>query len=118
MQCNNYWLVTYRDGRVFPEYGVDGHARSWGDAPHEGVEELLFMDMQAGLLVKVEVPEGAEPVLFRRHRIEVDPTSGGEIGHTMIPCVGWRKDGEEHYRFALAGEAPGQWLETSDFQAV
>lgn len=108
-----YWIVIYRDGTTFMEVDDQGRVSSWAAAPHENVEELQFVNAAMRPFLRVLVPEGAEPVLFRRHRLELDPQAVEPL-HDVIPCVGWRKGREAKYCFAVDGRI----IETNDLQAV
>lgn len=63
---------------------------------------------------RVDIPDGATPVFFRRRKIELDPNTNSEK-RSAIHCIGWKKGDSAVYLFVFND---GSTLLTSDLQAV
>lgn len=111
----SHWLVIYENGHIESEIDAEGRARGWAEVSHEQVQELRFLRDDLRDELQITVPPGAEPILFRRNRIEVDPVTEQEVSHAVIPCVGYRLGDQERYDFRLPD---GRVLSTPDLQAV
>jgi hypothetical protein len=64
---------------------------------------------------RVDIPEGAVPVFFRRRKIELDPSAKNGEKRTTIHCIGWKHEEKAVYLFVFDN---GSTLLTSDLQAV
>lgn len=100
------WNVTYHDDRKAAEHELPNFAT----AVNAG--QIKRLDLSG--VHHIDIPNGAEPVFFRRRCVTVNPNTGGESNLTTH-CIGWRDSGNECYLFV---RDDGSTLLTSDFQAM
>ncbi len=108
------WSVEYHNGVIVPEFDDERpDGRGWAEINSLQVKYVRLH--QAGWPAhNVTVPDGAEPVFFRRRRIEMD-TSTIEQKLSTMHCIGWKNGQSACYLFICED---GSTLLTSDFQAV
>lgn len=105
------WRVTYHDGTQIPEFDDERpDGRGFGEVEKHRVKTVELLGKHS-----VTIPDGAEPVFFRRRRVTVNPTDDTTVNHQAIHCIGWRRDDQEVYLFVFAD---GATLLSSDLQAV
>lgn len=108
------WRVTYQDGTTTDEYDeLRSDGRGWAEREAKPVQAVTLT--QDGVAAQsIPIPEGAEPVFFRRRFISLDPVTG-EGGRKTVHCIGWTHGEEAVYLFVNDN---GSTLLTADFQAV
>lgn len=110
------WSVTYHnDSQVteFDESRPDGRGFSEVDKP-----SIKALDLDTPELLgkhRVLIPDGAEPVFFRRRRIELNPNTEQQQAHPPTHCIGWKKGDEACYLFVLYD---GSTLLTNELNAI
>jgi len=115
---NWMWVAVYDNDELLPECPADSHGRhmAFADIDRSRLVSLLLAPRVEGLpQIAVQVPPGAEPVLFRRRYVELQFSAGGAVGPNTIHCLGWEKNGVGAYTFAFED---GSILTTSDRNAV
>jgi hypothetical protein len=77
---------------------------------------LALYDCAGELSHRVDVPQGAQGVFFRRRSTEIG-LSPDEPGHfsTIAHCIGWKRDGEAVYLFVLDNNST---ILTNNLQAI
>lgn len=116
--CDVYtWQVTYRDGTVTCEYDesrLDG--RGWTERDAKDVATITLARAEDGTEVQsMLVPEGAEPVFFRRRTVTVNPNDESIQRDSTVHCIGWKRADEAVYLFVYED---GSTLLTDNLQAV
>lgn len=109
------WQVTYVDGTCtheFDESKPDG--RGWAEREAKDVATITLArdGMQTH---SVAVPEGAEPMFFRRRSLTFGLTDGSTQQGNAIHCIGWKREQEAVYLFVFNDSST---LLTTDLQAV
>jgi hypothetical protein len=111
------WQATYRDGTSINEYDdarPDG--RGWAEREAKEVATITLARVSDGTAVQsIDVPEGAEPVFFRRRSLTFGPTDESARKGTLAHCIGWKRNDEAVYLFVFDD---GSTLRTPDLQAV
>lgn len=104
------WYVIYDEHTGFHEFDVN----SFADVDQARVKTLLLLQ---GTQVshRVDIPQGAQPIFFRRRRIEINLRSEQASDHTTTHCIGWKRGDEAVYLFAFDD---GSTYLTTDLQAV
>ncbi len=105
------WRVTYHDSSTLDEYDEtrpDG--RGFAEIDSAQVRMVELSD-----ILKIAVPDGAEPVFFRRRRVVLNPEDDTVVNRSVVHCIGWKKDDDACYLFVFAD---GSTLLSSDLQAV
>lgn len=102
------WRVTYHDDTEITEDQAGGFA----NVDQARVKAVELRPGWGDDLHRVEVPDGAVPVFFRRRQIVVSPEglTPGSITH----CIGWKRGDEAVYLFV---QSDGSTLLTNDLQA-
>ena len=110
------WQVKYRDHTWVAEYTHERpDGRGWAEIEQPRVAFIELLPTREGLPEHgVQVPEGAQPVCFRRRQILLDEAAQ-DMGRRTIHCIGWKHGVVEVYLFVFDN---GTALLTSDFQAV
>lgn len=115
------WHVTLRDDSEVPEFDdVRTDGRGFGEVDKAQVSHVHLRLPDGTHSHVVAIPDGAEPVFFRRRKIELDPNTD-EQKLTTIHCIGWKRGGSDIYPLNavyLFVFGDGSVLLTSDFQAV
>lgn len=110
------WSVVSHDDTQIPEFD---EARPDGRGFAEiDKAQVKFLDLNtADLLAKhrVLIPDGAEPVFFRRRAIVLNLETEQETGRSTTHCIGWKKGDEACYLFIFED---GSTLLTSDLNAI
>lgn len=111
------WQVTYVDGtctRECDESRTDG--RGWAEREAKDVATITLARVEDGTVVQsIDVPEGAEPVFFRRRTVTVNPNDESMQRDSTVHCIGWKRAGEAVYLFVYED---GSTLLTDNLQAV
>lgn len=111
------WRVLYQDGTTtdeFDEARPDG--RGWAEREDKPVQTITLARVKDGMVVQsIDVPEGTEPVFFRRRIVTFDPTGSNPQHDTLAHCIGWKRGDEAEYLFVFDD---GRTLLTDDLQAV
>jgi hypothetical protein len=111
------WRVVYQDGTVTDEYdNARPDGRGFGERKAKPVAEIRLMTWHPfnDHEHRVDIPDGATAVFFRRRSIVLNPTTG-EGGRTTVHCIGWKREQEAVYLFVFDDSST---LLTSDLQAV
>ena len=110
------WVAHYADGTRVPEY-VDGVARGWRDVAHARVVALSLIPTDPNQdVIRLELPQGAMPVLFRRRSVTVAYQDGWPVtSRETITVIGWESATASHY---LAVSANGDVHATPDREAL
>ncbi len=91
------WRVVYHDERG----GIhENAANSFADVDQSRVKSLFLVPLRGGPPHRVSIPKGAQPLFFRRRRIELNPNTD-EQTHKTVHCIGWKRDDEAVYLFVL-----------------
>jgi hypothetical protein len=113
------WCVTLHDDTQIVEFDddrPDGRGFSELDKSQKAQIKTLHLFRPNGLYsYVVTIPDGAEPVFFRRNPIEISLSENKEVGRTRINCIGWKQGDSACYLFVFGD---GSVLMTSDFRAV
>lgn len=112
------WRVTYADGTTtneFDESRPDG--RGWAEKENKPVQTITLVRVSDGAEVQsIDVPEGTEPVFFRRRCLVFGPTDEYTRQQgTLAHCIGWKRGDEATYLFVFDD---GSIFRSSDLQAV
>jgi hypothetical protein len=114
MQDKYMWQVIYADGTFTAEYDLGrSDGRGFAEIEDKTVKHICLLNL--GLAVHtVNIPDGAQPVFFRRRMIALDG-SGSEQGRSTVHCIGWKRAESACYLFVLPD---GSTLLSDDLQAV
>lgn len=105
------WRAMYRDETVVCEENVDKFA----DIDASRVTSLFLYPLAGGGTHRVDIPQGAQPVFFRRHPLEINVMQASGAWHPTVYCIGWKKDEQSVYLFIFDD---GSTLLSNDLQAV
>jgi hypothetical protein len=109
------WSVWCADGTVLCEYDRP-EGRGFAEVASLSVVGILLLPLQGvSPSYRVDIPQGAQPVFFRRRSVTVSPLAGESEPRPTTHCIGWKKDEQAVYLFVFDG---GSTLLTSDLQAV
>jgi len=112
-QMDGYiWQAVYTDETVIGEYDVL-EGRGFSEVDVSRVKTLLLLGN--GGAHAIAVPDGAEPVFFRRRRATLELFDASDNAWNTTHCIGWRMGKQEVYHFVFEDDST---LVTSDFQAV
>ena len=106
------WRVVYDDGQTCINENEDN---SFANVDVSRAKHILLIPLAGDSFCRVNIPEGATPVFFRRRSITLDPLSGQESNRTTIHCIGWKRGDEAVYLFI---HEDGSTLLTDNLQAV
>lgn len=112
------WHVQYQDGTATDEYDEarpDG--RGWAEIGEKPVKDVWLMgpDLSVHSGYKMNVPQGATPVFFRRRRAVINLNNDSMTGQGAIHCIGWTRGEKGVYLFVFDD---GSTLLTDDLEAV
>lgn len=111
------WQVLYTDDTSTSEYDEtrpDG--RGWAEREAKEVTTITLARVADGTVVQsIDIPEGAEPVFFRRRTLTISLTDDSRQQGTLAHCIGWKSEQEAVYLFVFDD---GSTLRSSDLQAV
>jgi hypothetical protein len=89
---------------------------SFADVDQTCVKTLFLLPLQGNRHQhRIDLPQGATPVFFRRRSIEINPLQGATGERPTVHCIGWKRGDEAVYLFAFED---GSTLLTTDLQAV
>jgi hypothetical protein len=113
------WCAIYDDGHtVISESDVGSFADiHCADIPSSRVQTLLLLPMP-GIerdLQRMDIPQDATPVFFRRRSVEINPLQGNARSRPTVHCIGWKRGDEATYLFVFDD---GSTLLTDNLQAV
>ena len=109
------WSVLCADGTVLCEYDRP-EGRGFAEVASLPPVGLLLLPLQGiGPSHRVDVPQGATPVFFRRRSVTISPLAGESAPRPTTHCIGWKHGDEAVYLFVFDD---GSTLLTSDLQAV
>ncbi|HTJ49434.1 MAG TPA: hypothetical protein VL443_08290 [Cyclobacteriaceae bacterium] len=111
---NSYsWTIIYKNGNFFNEYDCAGK-RKFSDIDIKDVKHLRLDPMEIGLQTHfVNIPEGAEPIFFRRTQIAFAPEKVENL--LTAHCIGWKKENTAVYLFVFSD---GSTILSDDLQTV
>lgn len=105
------WCATYHNGALVPEYNDDRpDGRGFAEVDASQVKVLSLSSAH-----HVMIPDGAEPVFFRRRVIAVNPNTDEQQTSTVAHCIGWKKSDDACYLFVFDN---GSTILTTDLNAV
>lgn len=111
------WRIKYDDGTFTNEYDEsrpDG--RGFAEREEKPVRSVqLLRTGTAEVEQWFAVPEGAEPVFFRRRSVTFNPLTGAQESQNTVHCIGCKQDERALYLFVFDN---GETLLTSELQAV
>ena len=111
------WSVAYRDGTFTHEYDdarPDG--RGFAEREEKPVQTITLARVEdKAKVTSVAVPEGAEPLFFRRRARLINSNTGDTLQSGTTHCVGWKCGDEVAYLFVFDD---GTTLLTKNLQAV
>jgi hypothetical protein len=106
------WCAIYKDGTTISETSEN----CFGDVDQPCVKTLLLLPVKRGIEPqRMDIPEGATPVFFRRHSLELQLIDGQEKPYPTRYCIGWKSEERALYLFVFDD---GSTLETDNLQAV
>ncbi len=111
------WHVEYHNGVIVREFEeLDSQGRGFAEVNSSQVKAVALssLSLPAQEVHRVEIPEGAEPVFFRRRAtiaFQGDDTPDVSVKH----CIGWRRGEQGVYLFVREG---GSTLLTDNHQAI
>jgi hypothetical protein len=131
------WSVTYSDGTTMYEYDIP-EGRGFAEIGEKAVKALEIQPQRDRVLpaYRMDIPDGATPVFFRRRFISLSPKQQAPLASVLagneapdaelfsavlasptqtVHCIGWKRGEEEWYHFVFAN---GALLVTDNFQAV
>lgn len=131
------WGVTYSDGTTMHEYD-NAEGRGFAEIGEKPVKSLEIQPQRDRVLAayRMDIPDGATPVFFRRRFISLGPErlaplievlAGNKAPNSelfeqvvasptqTVHCIGWKCGEEALYRFVFEN---GSSLDSSDLQAV
>jgi hypothetical protein len=106
------WRVVYEDGKTCINENEDN---SFADVDKMRAKTIILLSLLDESSYRVDVPDGATVVFFRRRSVRINPISGESNFSATVHCVGWKNDEEAEYHFVFGD---GSALVTSDFQAI
>lgn len=111
------WRATYQDGTSTNEYDeIRPDGRGWAEREAKEVATITLARVSDGTVAQsIDVPDGAEPVFFRRRSVTFGPTDESAQHGTLAHCIGWTRGDEAVYLFV---RDDGTTLLSSDLQAV
>lgn len=110
------WITQHADGAVFPEIGPDGDARGWKHKPDSPVVAIeLVAQRLTHHDLRIEIPEGAMAVFFRRRYLSVAVGDGSVERTDGLTVVGWESAAEQWY---LVIDAAGNNRTVRDMAAI
>ncbi len=104
-QLKYYWIVTYNDGTIYPQFNPDGTENLWGDVRQHDVTNVAWSQFPMRLSSKIETP--TKWVLFpKRHSLDyksddkiiicrrnhIDFSARGEKGRRIEYILGKNKE--------------------------
>jgi hypothetical protein len=104
------WYVIYRDQTGHHEFDLSCFA----DVDQEHVQTLMLLQATE-IRHLVDVPEGAQPIFFRRRSIEINALTSEGTPRPTVHCIGWRQGDAAVYLFVFED---GSTLLSNDLQAI
>ena len=108
------WSAVYDDYTSISEYDRE-EGRCFAEVDQTRVKTLLLFPQTGGDPYTMDIPEGSQPVFFRRRSIEINPFAGESYPRPTTHCIGWKQDDTANYLFVFLD---GHTLLTNDLQAV
>lgn len=108
------WSAVYDDDTAISEYDRE-EGRGFAEVDQTRVKTLLLFPQAGGDPYIMDIPEGAQPVFFRRRSIEINLVAGESSPRPTKHCIGWKRGDEATYLFILED---GSTSLTNDLQAV
>lgn len=107
------WRAVYDDGSSFYQENAEN---SFADVDLPRVTTLLLLSLtEPGDSQRMDIPQGATPVFFRRRQLTVNIADETATQKHVAHCIGWKRDDEAVYLFVFDD---GSTLLTNDLQAV
>jgi hypothetical protein len=107
------WRAIYDDDRTAVYENIHN---SFADVDQARVKTVLLVPLTEGRAPhRLDIPQGAQALFFRRRRVELNPHD--EQIQTLPPvhCIGWKKNTQAIYLFVFEN---GSTLLTENLQAV
>lgn len=109
------WIALYRDGGYISEYDrPDGRGFAEVDSLQVKEMKLESSDM-ARRSHFIDIPEGAEPVFFRRRSVALNLVDGSSSPVGTAHCIGWKRGEQAVYLFVTD---QGDTILTDNLQAI
>lgn len=103
---------------VYDEYSYhqETDENCFADVDQSRVKALFLLPLPGteGDPQRMDIPEGASPVFFRRRSIEINLATSEQARKT-VHCIGWKRGDEASYLFVFDD---GSTLLTDNLQAV
>ena len=116
-ECAYTWCVTYQDGTRLPEFDEgrpDGRGFAEVNRSQVKIVEIQGLNRSDLQAHRVSIPEGAEPVFFRRKpAIAFQGTDAVNV--STKHCIGWKSDTDACYLFVFDD---GSTMLSKDLMAV
>src|SRR6266568_631595 len=112
------WRIIYRDGSVTDEFDdTRRDGRGFAERDEKSVSEIVLMTWEPfdDREYRIPIPEGAEPVFFRRRTVIINPNDESMQQGKTRHCIGWKHGDEAVYLFVSDS---GETFRTNDLQAV
>jgi hypothetical protein len=106
------WYADYNDDRP----GLhELNACNFAEVDQTHVKVLYLLPLQGGAAHRVDIPQDATPIFFRRRSVEINPMQGESSPRPTVHCIGWKRGDKAVYLFVLGDSST---LLTTDLQAV
>ena len=112
------WRAIYHDGSYLMECQNTGtQHHGFAEVDKDKVAALLWQDCQSDWeYLRIIIPVGTEPILFRRNLIRMNIADPNDQTHLpIIYALGWKSSDQECYLFGLPD---GSVLVSPDRNAV
>ncbi len=106
------WRAVYDDERTCIQENAEN---SFAEVDQSRVKAVLLLPLQGCSSHRVDIPDGATAVFFRRRSITLNPNTDEQQSRTTVHCIGWKRGSEAVYLFVMDD---GSTLLTDDLQAV
>lgn len=106
------WTALYVDGTYLPEHEA---TQGFASVDQEHVKSIELHSSDDFSMHSVSIPQGAQPVFFRRRRIAINVMEESSEPQATVHCIGWKRSEEDAvYLFVFADAST---LLSSDLQA-
>ncbi len=106
------WRAVYHDEQTCI---TENAHNSFADVDQSRVKVVLLLPLAGGSSHRIDIPQDAQAVFFRRRSIALNPNTDEQQARPTVHCIGWKRDTETVYLFVMSD---GSTLLTNDLQAV
>src|SRR6266567_1449215 len=92
------WRAVYDDERTCITENVDN---SFADVDQSHIMAVLLLPLQGCSSHRVDIPDGATSVFFRRRSIELNPNTDEQQARPTTHCIGWKRGEQAVYLFVF-----------------